>query len=134
MPTPTRSRLMRVTTVLPALVATLLIGACNSLGVTDLNNPGLDELQNSPTRAGVQSIATGLQLSTRFDVGQQAGYNAELGILGRELYNIDPADPRYVTEMLIGPLDGGSPAFGGNHFAPQYASIRTANILLRALD
>lgn len=125
---------MRVTTVLPALVATLLIGACNSLGVTDLNNPGLDQLQNSPTRAGVLSIATGLQLSTRYNVGQQAGYYSELGILGRELYNIDPADPRFITEMLIGPLDGGSPAFGGNHFAQPYASIRTANVLLRALD
>jgi hypothetical protein len=125
---------MRVTTVLPALVATLLIGACNSLGVTDLNNPGLDDIQNSPTRAGVLSLATGLQVTSRYGVGQQIGYNAELGIVGRELYNLDQADPRFVTEMLIGPLDGGSGAFGGNLYAQPYASIRTANILLRALD
>jgi starch-binding outer membrane protein, SusD/RagB family len=125
---------MRVTTVLPALVATLLVGACNSLGVTDLNNPGLDDIQNSPTRAGVLSLATGLQVTTRYGEGQQIGPNAELGILGRELYNLDGADPRYVTEMLIGPLDGGSGAFGGNLFAQPYSSIRTANVLLRALD
>jgi hypothetical protein len=125
---------MRVTTVLPALVATLLVGACNSLGVTDLNNPGLDDIQNSPTRAGVLSLATGLQVTSRYGVSQQVGYNAALGILGRELYNLDQADPRFVTEMLIGPLDGGSGAFGGNNFAQPYASIRTANVLLRALD
>jgi hypothetical protein len=124
---------MRVTHVLPALIGALLIGACNSLGVTDLNNPGLIDLQNSPTRAGVLSIATGLQLSGRYSVGQQTGYNAELGVLGREVYNIDQADPRFITELLIGPLDGGSPAYGGNHFSQPYASIRTANILLRAL-
>ena len=35
--------------------------------------------------------------------------------------------------MLIGPLDGGSPAFGGNLFAFPYANIRNANILLGAL-
>jgi hypothetical protein len=125
---------MRVSLALPALAGALLVGACNSLGVTDLNNPGLESLQDSPTRAGVLSIATGLQVTGRYSVGQQTGYNVELGILARELYNIDQADPRFVTELLIGPLDGGSGAYGGNHYAQPYASIRTANILFRAVS
>jgi hypothetical protein len=57
-----------------------------------------------------------------------------LGIIGRESYNFDPADPRFIVEMLIGPLDGGSPAFGGNLFAAPYANIRNANTLLTALE
>jgi len=36
--------------------------------------------------------------------------------------------------MLIGPLDGGSPAFGGNLFAAPYRNIRNANLLLGAVD
>jgi hypothetical protein len=56
-----------------------------------------------------------------------------LGILGREVYNFDAADPRFVTEMMLGPLDGGSPAFGGNLYQPFYANIRTGNILLHAM-
>jgi len=36
--------------------------------------------------------------------------------------------------MLVGPLDGASPAFGGNLFAAPYRNIRNANILLGAVD
>jgi hypothetical protein len=111
----------------------LLVG-CKGLEVPDLNNPGLESLQSSPTRTAVMTAATGLLIGTRGNVGSQNGYVSLLGILGRESYNFDPADPRFVTEMLIGPLDGGSPAFGGNLWNGQYADIRNANILLHATD
>ncbi len=124
---------MRFSIALPATAAMLLLGGCNSLDVGDLNAPGVNETQNNPTRVGVLSLATGLQIGSRFGMGQQNGYPALLGIVGRELYNFDPADPRFVTEMLVGPLDGGSPAFGGNLFSQGYSDIRTANILLRAM-
>jgi hypothetical protein len=88
---------------------------------------------NSPTRAGVLTLATGLQIGGRFGVGQQNGYVALLGITGEEIYNLDPSDPRFVTEMVYGPLDGGTPAFGGNLFAQEYTNIRTANIMLHAM-
>ncbi|MGH9205738.1 MAG: RagB/SusD family nutrient uptake outer membrane protein, partial [Acidimicrobiales bacterium] len=93
----------------------------------------MDQTQNNPTRAGVLSLATGLQIGSRFGMGQQNGYVALLGITGEEIYNFDPADPRFITEMVFGPLDGGSPAFGGNLFAQQYANVRTAYIMLRAM-
>src|SRR5690349_2933645 len=130
---PTRSRLMRFSIALPATLGVLLLGACNDLTVGDLNAPGVNETQNTPTRAGVLSLATGLQIGGRFGVGQQNGYVAQLGILGEENYNFDPADPRFITEMVFGPLDGGSPAFGGNLFAQLYANVRTANIMLKAM-
>jgi len=116
-----------------ALAGLLLAGGCNTLDVPDLNNPGQDELENNPTRAGVLAASTGMLFGSRTVIAAQNGYVMELGILGRESYNYDPADPRFVTELLIGPLDGGSGAFGGNLFAQEYADIRMGNIVLRAL-
>jgi starch-binding outer membrane protein, SusD/RagB family len=124
---------MRFSIALPAILGVLLLGACNDLTVGDLNAPGVNQTQNSPTRVGVLNLATGLQIGSRFGVGQQNGYVALLGITGEEIYNFDPADPRFITEMVYGPLDGGSPAFGGNLFAELYANIRTANITLHAM-
>ncbi len=119
---------------LPAAIlgALLLVGACSDFDVPDLNNPGLDQLQSNPTRTGVLTAATGLLIGTRGNFGSQNGYISLMGVFGRESYNFDPADPRFVTELLIGPLNGGSPAFGGNLWGDRYANIRNANILLGA--
>jgi len=122
-------RMLRIS----ALAGLLLASGCNTLDVPDLNNPRQDDLANNPTRALVQAAATGMLFGSRVGIAAQNGYVMELGILGRESYNFDPADPRFVTELLIGPLDGGSGAFGGNLFAAPYADIRGGNILLRAL-
>jgi hypothetical protein len=125
---------MRFSIALPAMLGVLLLGACNDLTVGDLNAPGVVQTQNSPTRVGVLNLATGLQIGSRFGVGQQNGYVATLGVVGEEIYNFDPADPRFITELIFGPLDGGSPAFGGNLFGQLYANIRTANIMLHAMN
>jgi len=122
-------RTIRIT----ALTGLLLASGCNTLDVQDLDNPGQDQLESHPTRALVLSAATGMLFGSRVGIAAQNGYVMELGIMGRESYNFDPADPRFVTELLIGPLDGGSGAFGGNLFAAPYADIRGGNILLRAL-
>jgi hypothetical protein len=124
----------RLLCAVPATMALLLAGGCNDLDVGDLNNPGLESLQDSPTRTGILTLATGMQIGSRYSTGNQNGYNALLGILGREIYNFDPADPRFITEMLYGPLDGGSPAYGGNLFQQFYADIRTGNVLLQAMN
>lgn len=117
-----------------ALAAALFVGGCDAFDATDLNNPGLDELQNTPTPTGVNTAATGLLIGLRTSWGVQNGFIPLLAILGREGYNLDPADPRFVSEMLGGPLDGGSPAFGGNLWAQRYANIRTANTVLAAVE
>lgn len=124
---------MRKLAILPVL-GLLLLGSCKSLEVPDLNNPGLTSLRDNPTRAGVVAAATGLLIGSREGFGAQNGYVSLLGILGRESYNFDPADPRFVSSMLIGPLSGGEPAFGGNLWANPYANIRNANILLEAAN
>lgn len=125
---------MRVTSPILAVAALLFATACRDLVVPDYNNSSLDDLSNNPTPAKITTASQGLLVGTRVGIAEQNGYVSLLGILGRESYNFDPADPRFITEMLIGPLDGGSPAFGGNLFAAPYRNIRNANLLLGAVE
>jgi hypothetical protein len=125
---------MKAMRAMSAAFMLLVAGACSDLIVPDYNNPSLEDLQNNPTPNKIAQAAQGLLVGTRVQQGAQNGYVSLLGIIGRESYNFDPADPRFMVEMLIGPLDGGSPAFGGNLFAAPYANIRNANVLLAALD
>ena len=111
----------------------VMISACKDLVVPDYNDSSIDDLTNNPTPTKVAQAAQGLLVGTRIGIAEQNGYVSLLGILGRESYNFDPADPRFITEMLIGPLDGGSPAFGGNLFGDPYRNIRNANNLLAAV-
>jgi len=118
-----------------ALAATLslLPAAGCDLEVGDLNNPGLEELEENPTRASVTAACTGLLIGNRRNRAQANGYIAQLGIVGREAYNFDKADPRFIGELLAGPLQQGSP-FGGNFWGLPYANIRLANIIQRAVE
>ncbi|MDQ3949756.1 MAG: RagB/SusD family nutrient uptake outer membrane protein [Gemmatimonadota bacterium] len=125
--TPVRS------TLLP-LAAVFALAACGELTVPDYNNQDLDVLQGSPTPTIIAQAAQGMLFGSRSYMGTQNGYVSLLGILGRESYNFDPADPRFITEMLIGPLDPGSPAFGANLYALYYRNIRLGNAVLDALD
>ena len=123
----------RAARIVFAAVTLLLISACKNLVVPDYNDASIGDLLNNPTPTRIAQAAQGLLVGTRVGIGEQNGYVSLLGILGRESYNFDPADPRFVTEMLIGPLDGGSPAFGGNLFLDPYRDIRNANNLLTAV-
>src|SRR5205807_904108 len=58
----------------------------------------------------VKSAAVGLLVALRVDVTRWVLNN---GILGREGYRLDTADPRFTTELLAGPLDPSNDAFGG---------------------
>ncbi len=116
-----------------ALSAVVGLSACGTLEIEDLNNPGLDDFRNNPDRAKVSSAATGLLIGHRAGIAAQAGYVAELGVIGREAYIFDGADPRYVAELLGPALDPGGPAFGGNFWTGPYQNIRNAHIVQDAL-
>lgn len=130
----TRSRHLTLL-ALGTFCASVAGAACGSLEVPDLNNPSNESLTQTPTRSGVLAAATGLLVGHRAGVSGANGYVSMMGVLGRESYVLDPADPRFVTEMLVAPqLDPGSAVFGGNFWAAPYANIRNANTLLAALD
>jgi starch-binding outer membrane protein, SusD/RagB family len=117
---------------LQLIVGALLLAGCGSFDVPDLNGPGLDDLEDNPTRAKLAAAATGLLMGARVRVETPAGLVSLLGILGRESYNLDPGDERWVTELLIGPLNGRS--FGGRLWFEQYYNLRSAKIVLSVLD
>jgi hypothetical protein len=117
-----------------AALAVLPLAGCD-MDVPDLNNPGLDSLLDNPSPSAIASASTGLIVGSRRGYAQANGYISMLGILGRESYNFDAADPRYVTEMLqAAQLDPGSPAFGGNFWSLPYRNLRSGLILLAAVD
>jgi starch-binding outer membrane protein, SusD/RagB family len=102
----------------------MALGAC-SFEIENPNTP--DIIGANPNRSQVASTANGILIATRADV---ADWALDGAIFGREAYRIDPSDPRFAQELLQGPLDPGSRAFGGDHWAEEYAAIRTANDLL----
>ena len=120
-----------------ALALPLLWSCKGDLLVPDFNNPTLDctsglcELPANPTRAQLATAATGILIASRLDYGD---YVRDLALLGREAYDLDTADPRWITEMLQTVFDPGSRAFGGDHWLEQYEAIRTGFILLNAVD
>ncbi len=50
------------------LLGALVVGGCGDLTVPDFNNPGIENLQNSPTRAAVRDLATGLLIGARANI------------------------------------------------------------------
>jgi hypothetical protein len=83
--------------------------------------------------SSVGAACTGLLIGNRAGTSAANAYVSQLGILGRESYNFDPADPRYYIELLQGQLQPGSP-FGGNFWVAPYANIRLGNIILAAIE
>lgn len=124
----------RILTV-AALGALTLTAACSTdFTVPDLNNPGLEQLEGTPTRSAVVDATQGLLIGSRAGISTQAGYVSHLGMLGRESLTFDNSDPRYFDEMLAGLLNPGNGAFGGSGWAPRYTNIRNANIVLNSLE
>jgi hypothetical protein len=117
---------IKLTRVALALLA-LGAGACDY----DIANPNAPTVIGAnPTPSQVAAAATGILIATRTDA---ADWALDGGIYGREAYRFDPSDPRFAQEMMQGPLDPGSRAFGGDHWAEPYTAIRSANDLLEVI-
>jgi hypothetical protein len=123
---------IRTRRVVIAASATLLVafGACKESTVPNFNTPNIDGLLDSPDAATVNTTVAGLLVGLRANVGTWA---TGLGILGREVYNLDPAEPRNVLGYLVGPLEpGGFVADVG--WSASYRDLRTAATILEAVD
>lgn len=139
---PTTHNIERLTKMLPikrytALLAFLALAAagCGDLNAPNFNAGDLEELQNNPTRASIGAAVTGLTITTRQVYAEDDNdMVAMVGILGRENYVLDVADPRFVSEMLAGELQAGSPAFGGNFWGRPYENVRLSEIILQGVD
>jgi hypothetical protein len=110
-----------------AVAVAMVVGGC-SFDISNPNTPNI--IGQNPTRPEVASTATGIIVATRADV---ADWALDGAILGREAYRFDGSDPGFTNELMQGPLDPGSGPFGGDHWAEEYAAIRTANDLLAVI-
>jgi hypothetical protein len=106
------------------------LGACSDVTVPNYNNPNTGTLSTAPNAATVNTTVQGLLVGLRANTGTWA---TTLGILGREVYNLDGAEPRNVLAFLIGPLEPGG--FGTDMgWSTTYRDLRTAVSVLEAAD
>ena len=118
--------LVKVSRLALALIA--IGGTACDFNIANPNSP--DIIGENPNRSQVAASSIGLLIATRADV---ADWALDGALLGREAYRFDGSDPRFTGEMMQGPLDPGSRAFGGDHWAEEYAAIRSANNLLAVI-
>lgn len=116
------------TAVAAAVGSLTLLGACkDSTSVPDLNNVSSATITNGLSAATAQLLTTGLLNSNRGNFGFRYIVFAET--MARDVYNLDPAESRFITELLGVPIDP-SAFTGGGQWLGFYQSIRTANTLI----
>jgi hypothetical protein len=115
-----------------ALVGTLvLVGvACADVTVPNFNNPSLEQLTNNPTVGTVNTALVGMLINLRGRVGTEA---SAMGILGKESYNLDQAEPRNVLGYLQGPIEPGG-FVQDLSWTTGYRNIRQGAVILGAID
>lgn len=118
---------MRKTIIALTLMGALAVSACE-FNLTDPNNP--PPIGPNATPDQVKSAAVGLLVALRVDVTRWVLNN---GILGREAYRLDTADPRFTTELLAGPLDPSNDAFGGGQWAAEFRAIQSGYAILNVI-
>lgn len=116
--------------VVAMLASALAAGACKDIEVPDYNRASIADLVNNPNRTLVDAASAGLYQNARRDAAFRV---RSAGILGREVYYLDPNEPRYATELIAGSIDPSS--FAGNHdYNNPYGTIAQGQIILKAVD
>ena len=123
-----RHSMRRHTSQVMAVALLLGLAACKNLETPNYNGGDLNALQSSPDRASLAAAVQGLEIGHRGYQDGEGGVVSRLGVLGRESYVLDVADPRWVNELLQGPLNAAG--FGAGLWTAPYANIRLANIVL----
>jgi hypothetical protein len=112
------------------LVAAVTLGACKEITVPNYNNPNLEQLTNNPTASTVNTAIVGIVISLRDRVGTEA---SAMGILGKESYNLDQAEPRNVLGYLQGPIEPGG-FVQDLSWSAGYRNLRQSAVILVAVD
>ena len=116
--------------VMAVLTAALAAGACKDIEVPDYNRASIADLVNNPNRTLVDAASAGLYQNARRDAANRVRFT---GSLGREVYYLDPNEPRYASELVTGSIDPSS--FAGNHdYNNPYGTIAQGQIILKAVD
>ena len=125
-----RTATRRLLTTLAMLGTSVLFSACQEVTVPNYNSPNIDGLLDRPDAASVNTSVVGLLVGARGTVG---AYATTLGIFGREMYNLDQADARFVLSWLVEPLTPGG--FGIDiGWSGTYRQLLTAQTILDIVD
>ena len=130
-------RLMYITGI--SLILLFFVVNCDgtlvgSESVNDPNNPSVQQVIQNASKPEVQNVITGLEIRNRQYAG---GLIPLLGSFGREVWQFDSIDGRFLTEWLG--IDGNAeedPAFFGSGAAynTPYSSILQSNLLLQVVE
>jgi starch-binding outer membrane protein, SusD/RagB family len=125
----TVTRISRARAALPAALLAVCV-ACGDVFVPNFNSPNTSQLEGSPNAATVNTTVAGLLAGSRASAGTWA---STMGVFGREILNLDGAEPRNVLALLIGPLEPGG--FGVDiGWTNTYRNLRTAYTILDVVD
>ena len=119
-------RILDMKKALIALVA-LTVGACE-FNIANPNSP--PSIGPNATAATVNAATVGLLIALREDI---PNWVQKSSILGREGYRLDTADPRFISELLQGPLDPSNNAFGGGQWTREYRTIQSGYAILNVI-
>ena len=125
--TPLRHRQARTMFFVAACASAV---ACSAADIANFNSPNTSQLEGAPNAATVNTTVAGVLAGARAGAGTWA---STLGIFGREIMNLDGAEPRNVLALLIGPLEPGG--FGTDAgWSNSYRNLRTAYTILDVVD
>lgn len=110
--------------------AALLATACGEVTVPNLNNPSLGSLTDDPSIGTINNATVGMLITLRDRVGTEA---SAMGILGKESYNLDQAEPRNVLSYLQGPIEPGG-FVQDLGWTAGYRNVVQGLIILQAVD
>ena len=113
-----------------AAVAAMTAAACKEITVPNLNNPSLEQLTDNPTVGRVNTAVVGMLINLRGRIGTEA---SAMGILGKESYNLDQAEPRNVLGYLQGPIEPGG-FVQDLSWTAGYRNLLQGAVILQATD
>jgi hypothetical protein len=120
--------LFKRSAVVAAVGSATLFAACkDSTSVPDLNNVSSATIAGGLNAATTQLLLTGLLNNNRANNGFR--YLVFSETMARDVYNLDPAESRFITELLGVPIDP-SAFTGGGSWLGYFQSIRTGKTLL----
>ncbi|MEO7966709.1 MAG: RagB/SusD family nutrient uptake outer membrane protein [Gemmatimonadaceae bacterium] len=112
-----------------ALLGCAALSACGNFDISNPNAPSVDNLLQNPSRSQLSAAASGIFLTAR---GDAQGLVWVLGSMGREGAKLDGNNQPDYQEPFYGPLSPGG--IGGAFWTGRYASVRSINTYLQALD
>jgi hypothetical protein len=124
----TKVRPIMTKRIMALVAAAALATACkDATSIPDLNNVSSSLLASGLNRASVQLLATGLLNADRGNAGETFIVFPET--MARDLYRIDNAENRWITQM-VGSAADPSAFTGGALWSGYYVAIKSANNII----